>query len=76
MFFFQCYEVRGIHDFRVKKILDSLLQALGISAEGLDPNVVMERTLQIVSENEEVDIYHAVAQPVSMNNVLLSFIKT
>lgn len=46
----------------MKKILDSLLQALGISAEGLDPNVTMERTLQIISENEEVDIYRAVAQ--------------
>ena len=46
----------------MKKILDSLLQALGISAEGLHPNVAMEQTLQIISENEEVDIYHAVAQ--------------
>ena len=50
--FFQCYEVRGIQDFRVKKILVSLLQALEISAGALDPNVVMEQTLQIISEND------------------------
>ena len=54
IFLFQCFEVRGIADFRVQKILEALLGTLGLSTENADPNEIMERTLQKISENEEV----------------------
>lgn len=53
-FFLQCFEVRGVKDFRVKIVLDSFLSALEISTESADPNLILERTLQGVAEHEEV----------------------
>ncbi|KAJ7380584.1 hypothetical protein OS493_009051 [Desmophyllum pertusum] len=53
----KCYGIRGIADFRVNEILDSLLTSLGISAESrsvmMDPNYVLQRMLQIIFETEE-----------------------
>lgn len=53
-FFLQCFEVRGVKDFQVKVVLDSFLLALGLSIESADPNLILERTLQGVTEHEEV----------------------
>ena len=53
-FLLQCFEVRGVKDFRVKIVLDSLLSALGLSTETADPNLILERTLQGIAEHEEV----------------------
>ena len=50
--------MRGIHDFRVNKILDSTLQVLALSTENEEPNVILEQILQLTSETEEVCIYH------------------
>ena len=50
--------MRGAKDFRVKIVLDSFLSALGLSTESADPNFILERTLQVVSEHEEVYLYN------------------